>query len=185
MNTKNRRMTGLQMRRTMMTLYDINQSRLEFFERIASGEIPEEAIPDTLASMDGEFDDKADNIACFIKSLLYDAQAIKSEADTLILRAFSKTHKAEKLTDHLFGELKFAGKSKIETARNILQIKSNPLSVQIANPERFIAWAKENNDSLLTYKEPAPDKKAIKTALQDGIKIPNVELVHAEKLTIK
>jgi len=169
----------------MMTLYDINQSRLDFLERIASGEIPEEAIPDTLASMDGEFDDKADNIACFIKSLQSDAQAIKSEADTLILRASTKIRKAEKLTEYLYGQLKFAGKSKIETARNILQIKINPLAVQIVNAKSFIAWAKENNDSLLTYKEPAPDKKAIKTALQDGIEIPNVELVRAEKLTIK
>ena len=168
-----------------MTLYDINQTRLDFFERIASGEIPEEAIADTLASMDGEFDEKADNIASFIKSLLGDSRAIKSEADTLILRASTKTRKAEKLTEYLFGELKFAGKSKIETARNVLQIKSNPLSVQIANAELFIAWAKVNNDSLLAYKEPAPDKKAIKTALQDGIDIPNVELVHVEKLTIK
>ncbi len=168
-----------------MTLYDINQSRLDFLERIASGEIPEEAIPDTLASMDGEFDDKADNIACFIKSLQSDAQAIKSEADTLILRASTKIRKAEKLTEYLYGQLKFAGKSKIETARNILQIKINPLAVQIVNAKSFIAWAKENNDSLLTYKEPAPDKKAIKTALQDGIEIPNVELVRAEKLTIK
>ena len=55
-----------------MTLYEINQTYQEFFDKVESGEIPEEAVSDTLESLDGEFEDKADNIACYIKSLLSD-----------------------------------------------------------------------------------------------------------------
>lgn len=168
-----------------MTLYDINQNRLEFLERVASGEIPEEAIADTLASMDGEFDDKVDDTACFIKSLLSEAQGIKAESDALLERYDTKKHKAEKLTDYLFQEFKFAGKTKVETARNVLQIKINPPAVQIANIESFVLWAKGSAVDLLTFKEPLPDKQAIKQALQNGDVVPGAELVRGEKLAIK
>lgn len=168
-----------------MTLYNINQTRLDFLEKVESGEIPEEAIADTLASLDGDFEEKVDDTACFIKSLLGEVQAIKSEADSLVERANAKKHKAEKLTDYLLQEMQFAGKAKIETARNKLQIRTNPPAVQIGNVDAFVIWAKANANDLLTYKDPQPSKKAIKQAIKDGKEVPGVELVCGEKLTIK
>lgn len=93
-----------------MTLYEINQTRLDFLSRIESGEIPEEAIADTLEALDGEFDDKADDIACYIKSLLSEKQAIKAEADALLERAAAKQGKADSLTNYLYQQFKARGK---------------------------------------------------------------------------
>jgi hypothetical protein len=168
-----------------MKLYEISNSRLAFLEAIESGEITEDAIADTLAGIDGEFDDKADDIACFIKSLLSDKQAIKAEIDILADRADAKQHKADKLIDYLFQQFKLAGKTKVETARNIIMVKKCPVSVQIGNTESFVLWAKGNAADLLTFKEPAPDKKAIKQALQNGDIIPGAFLENNEKLAIK
>lgn len=168
-----------------MKLYEISETRLRFLEAIESGEIPEEAIADTLAGIDGEFDEKADDIACYIKTLLSESQAIKSEIDTLTERAATKKHKADKLTDYLFQQFKLSGKSKLETARNVLSIRKNPPSVQIENEESFVMWAKGNNADLLTFKDPTPNKKEIKIALQSGAKIPGVKLEQGEKLAIK
>lgn len=168
-----------------MKLYEISETRLRFLEAIESGEIPEEAIADTLAGIDGEFDEKADDIACYIKTLLSESQAIKSEIDTLTERAATKKHKADKLTDYLFQQFKLSGKSKLETARNVLSIRKNPPSVQIENEESFVVWAKGNNADLLTFKEPTPNKKEIKIALQSGAKIPGAKLEQGEKLAIK
>ena len=168
-----------------MNLYEIGQSRLELLQAIENGEIPEEAIADTLAGIDGDFGSKADDIACFIKSLLSDKQAIKTEVDVLLERADAKQHKADRLIDYLYQQIKLAGKVKIETPRNVLQIKTNPPAVQIGNVESFIAWAKGNAADLLAFKEPLPDKKAIKQALQNGDVIPGAELVRGEKLAIK
>ena len=168
-----------------MKLYEISNTYKSFLDAVESGEIPEEAITDTLAGIDGEFEDKADNIACYIKSLLSEAQAIKNEVDILIERADAKKHKAERLTDYLYQQFKIAGKTKMETPRNVLQIKNNPPSVQIADADSFTQWAKGNASNLLAYKEPLPDKKAIKQALQDGQQIPGAELVRGDKLAIK
>ena len=168
-----------------MNLYEINQSRLDFLEAIESGEIPDEAIADTLAGIDGEFEEKADDIACFIKSLLSEAQAIKAESDALLERADIKKHKAERLNDYLYQQFKLAGKSKIETSRNVLQIKKTPAAVKIDDTESFIKWAQENNDDLLNYGKPTPKKKEIKQAIESGTEIPGVKLESGEKLAIK
>ena len=50
-----------------MNLYEISADYQRFQEQVESGEIPEEAIADTLEAIEGNFDDKVDSIACIIK----------------------------------------------------------------------------------------------------------------------
>jgi len=170
----------------MASLYEINQTYKDFLDQIASGEIPEEAIADTLEALDGEFDSKADDVACYIKSLLSDAQAIKSEQDNLSERAQIIKHKADRLTDYLYQEFRARGKDKLETPRNILKIRKNPPSVQIDDEAAFIKWAKTQKDTdMLTVKDPIINKTAVKSALKAGNKVPHAQLVAGEKLSIK
>ncbi|MCX7772131.1 MAG: siphovirus Gp157 family protein [Clostridia bacterium] len=165
-----------------MTLYQIKDTYLYFLQRVETGEVPEEAINDTLESIEGEFQDKADNVACFIKGLLAEAKAIKDEVDTLTERMKSKQAKADKLTDYLFTCMKGMNLNKLETTRNVLQLKLNPPSVEVL--DGFIDWAKANRDDLLTYKDPTPDKKAIKAAMTESA-IPFCCLEQKERLVIK
>jgi len=170
-----------------MTLYEINQTYQEFFDKVESGEIPEEAVSDTLESLDGEFEDKADNIACYIKSLLSDAQAIKAESDSLLERAKAKKAKADRLTDYLYQAFKVRGKDKLETTRNVLKIRKSPPAVQIDDEAAFIDWAQgwEETTPFTTIHKPTINKAAIKEALKAGEEIPHAKLVSGEKLTIK
>jgi phage host-nuclease inhibitor protein Gam len=169
-----------------MSLYEIGNTYKELLEAIAEGEIPDEAIADTLAAVDGEFTDKADNIACFIKSLLAEKQAIKAEIDVLAERAKAKQNKADKLTDYLYQMFKLSGKQKIETSRNVMSIRKNPPSVQIDDEAAFIGWAQtEHKTDFLTIKDPAVNKTTVKEALKAGMEIPHARLVSSEKLTIK
>jgi phage host-nuclease inhibitor protein Gam len=169
-----------------MKLYEINQTYQEFLDQIADGEIPEEAIDDTFEALNGEFDDKADNIACYIKALLSDAQAIKAEADTLLERAKAKKTKADRLTDYLYQAFIARGKNKLETTRNVLKIRKNPPAVQIDDEAAFIEWAQgRKENTLLTMHNPTINKTAVKNALKAGEEIPNAKLVSGEKLTIK
>ena len=46
-----------------MKLYEIAAEYQAFLDAVEAGEIPEEAIGDTLDGIVGEFDQKADNIA--------------------------------------------------------------------------------------------------------------------------
>ena len=170
----------------MATLYEISDQYAAFLSAVESGEIPEEAIADTLDAIDGEFTDKADNIACFIKSLLAEKQAIKAEIDVLNERAEAKQRKADKLTDYLYQMFKLSGKTKIETARNVMSIRKNPPRVEIDDEAAFIGWAQtEHKTDFLTIKDPTVNKTAVKEALKAGIEIPHAQLVSSEKLTIK
>lgn len=49
----------------------------------------------------------------------------------------------------------------------------------------FVKWAQEHNDSLLRYKEPEPDKTAIKEALLNGEKIDGAKLVDSTSMAIR
>ena len=62
-----------------MNLYEISVDYRRFQEQVESGEIPEEAIADTLEAIEGNFDDKVDSIACIIKSLLAEAKEINEK----------------------------------------------------------------------------------------------------------
>ena len=54
-----------------MKLYEIANDYLALLQAIDEGEIPEEAIADTLEAIEGEIEFKADNLACVLKTLNY------------------------------------------------------------------------------------------------------------------
>ena len=84
-----------------MKLYELTGELKSLFDDIESGVIPEEAIADTLAMVEGGFLDKVDNVACAYKNYLAEAEAIKAEAKRLSERAKRKEDCAEKLKDYL------------------------------------------------------------------------------------
>lgn len=169
-----------------MKLYEISADYQRFQEQVESGEIPEEAIADTLEAIDGEFDDKVDNIACMIKSLLAEAKEIKSERDALDGRMKQKQKTADRLTRSLKDQMFFSGRTKVETPRNVVRICNNPASVEFDDEETFISFARANElDNLLSYSQPKPNKTAIKDVLKDGVELPGVRLVKGKRLDIK
>lgn len=50
-----------------MRLYEISQEYVQFLRMVEDEQIPQDAIADTLDSIKGEFEVKADNIACVVK----------------------------------------------------------------------------------------------------------------------
>lgn len=174
-----------------MTLYEITSEYRSLLDAIESGEIPEEAIADTLEAVGGELADRVDNVACYIKQLRGEAAVIKSEADTLAERHKAKENKADKLAAYLFDCLKDVHKTKLETARSVVQIGKNPPSVQILDEAKFIRWAVKRKKELLSYKEPTPNKTEIKRIITAGTasnplyKLPYCSIVQGESLRIK
>lgn len=119
-----------------MKLYEISNEYQQFLEAIENGEIPEEAIPDTLESIQDDFKTKADNIACCIKNLKAEAEAIKAEREALDERAKSKTARAERLKCYLSAAMQNTGITKIETSRNALSFRRSS-ALFIADEEDF------------------------------------------------
>jgi len=166
-----------------MKLYEISEQLWDFKKSFENGEIPPEAFNDTLESIEGEFDRKADDIACLIKQMEADGNAIKTEGEALKKRADSKFKIAGRLKDYLKNQMQIMEKNAFETSRNKVTIRKNPHSVECL-PE-FLDWAKIEAAHLLKFKEPEPDKKIIKELLKSGDTVMFAKLVQTERIDIK
>ena len=166
-----------------MKLYELTNDYLDFIEAVENGEIPEEAIEDTLESIKACIEDKADSIACLLKNLDAECKAIKAEEERLAERRKAKEKSHERIKQYLSDTLQRAGLDKIETARNKITFRKSD-SVEV-NENVFIEWAQKNRDDLLKYSKPTADKTAIKSALKDGIEIVGAELRTKKNIQIK
>lgn len=168
-----------------MALYEIGQAYQYFLEQVEAGEVPEEAINDTLSGIEGDFKEKADNIACMIKNLERFIDAIKMEEKSLYTRRKSKENQVQRLKNYLMNSMLELGKPKMELTRSVITIRKSPPSIKIENIPRFIEWAQGHEESLLTYRDPEPSKKQIKEYLDSGGEIPGVSVEQKQALQIK
>lgn len=180
----------------MPALYEISQNFAELFDRFDSineyefekdetgqyvdddGEIvdPEklrtewlEAWYDTLSSIEMEFDEKAENIAVYIKNLLSAAEDKKDETKKLIKRAKADERKAENLKKYLLDNMQRIGVNKIDRPKACMSVRKNPVSVKIADEDKFIDMLQANGrDDLLRYSKPQINKTEIKSLLKSG-----------------
>jgi len=164
-----------------MTLYEITDTYKNFLEMVETGEIPEEAIADTLEGLQGDFNDKADNIACMFKNLSADVTAMKVERDALNDRIKSKQSKADSLKHYLSESMKALELFKIETARNAISFRKST-SCFIANEEDFKQKHSELCNKEIVVSIPKAD---IAKLLKDGQEISGAELKVSQNLQIK
>lgn len=167
-----------------MKLYELAAEYQNFIDAIEAGEIPPEAITDTLDSIDAEIEDKADNICCAIKNLIAEAEAIKVEEDNLAERRKAKEKEAENLKSYLSNMLQAIGKDKIETSRNKITFRKSE-KVEFVNEAQFIEWAMSNDDSLLKFANPTVNKTAIKAAIKNGLVVEGAYLSTNQNIQIK
>jgi len=159
----------------MNTLYELTGQYAELLSAIESGDIPEEAISDTLEALGGELDEKIDNCACIVKQLDSEAAAIKAEKATLADRQSVKEHQRDRLKDYIRQAMQLAGKKKVETARNKITVGKPSQRAVITN----IGALKSCKSVWKPYdysKETNVDKTSLKTLLQAGEPIPGAAL---------
>jgi len=164
-----------------MTLYEISNTYTEFMNAIESGDIPEEAIADTLEIIQGDFNEKADNIACIIKNLSAEVTAIKTERDALNERIKSKQHREESLKAYLSYAMESMKISKVETARNAISFRKST-SCFIPDEEDFKQRHTDLCKKELVVTIPRAD---IAKMLKNGQEISGAELRTKQNLQIK
>ena len=160
-----------------MTLYEIDQAILDCIDT-ESGEIIDAA---RLSALQMERCAKLEGIACWIKNLEADAEAYKAEKESFAARERAARNKAESLkswlTDALQGE-------KLTTTKAAISFRRSDV-VEIPNEELFVSWAESENRSLLTYKQPVPNKAAIKEALKSGAILQGAFINRKDNIQIK
>ena len=144
-----------------------------------------EAWFDTLEGIEGEIEDKVENIALYIEGTLAEADALKKKRDSLNARIKAKTNAAERMKGYLKDSMIRISLNKVQTDKVAVSIRNNPESVNVLDEQGFIEWAEKNNEDLLRYKTPEINKTAVKKALQDGREIPCCELTRTKSVIIK
>jgi hypothetical protein len=155
----------------MANLYQIDQGILECLD-LETGEVID---PERLESLQMERELKLEGVACWIKNLLSDADAIKAERDALSDREARCRNKAESLKKWLAEAL---GGQKFSTAKCAVSFrKSTKLEVLDAGsiPKEF--WVE-----TVTVK---PDANAIKALLKDGKTVKGCCLIENQNIQIK
>ena len=168
-----------------MTLYEMLTAYKDFLTAVENGDIPEEAIADTLEGIESSIDDKIDNIVSMIKSLAAEEAAIKAEEERLAQRRKSKANLQDRLKNYLSDMLIAMGKTEFENPRHKISFRKTPGKVVFDDEKAFIEWAVVNADNLLNYGKPTVDKTAIKTALADGVELEGVRIESGQSMTIK
>ena len=146
-----------------MKLYELTGQYEEIINLLYDGETDEQTILDTLESIEGEIEDKADNYAKIIKNMLADAEAVKKEEERLHVRRKSLENKAKWLKEILKANLEFIGKTKFKTVLFSFSVSKNggkqPLTIT------------ENIDEIpgkfLIQQNPLPNNEAIRELLAD------------------
>ena len=160
-----------------MKLWEIDNELMGLFDP-ETGEIADVERWDALQM---EREAKLESVACWIKNLLSDADALKNEKDNLAAREKAARSKAERLTAWL--EYALNGE-KLNTSKCAVTYRKSE-AVEITDEEAFIAYARRECDDLLTYKPPVPNKTAIKAAMKNGREIEGATLVTKQNMSIK
>ena len=150
-----------------MTIYEINEGILNCIDP-ETGEIID---IDKLNELELERDAKIENVACWIKELKAEAEAIKAEKLALAERQRVAENKAESLKKWLAYALQG---EKFKTAKCSVSFRKTE-SVEVT--DEGLSNLMKEHDELLTYKAPEPNKTAIKNAIKnDGLSVQGVRL---------
>lgn len=173
----------------MSRLFDIAENYRELFDTFDDcDDLTDEQIEayfDTLEGIEGEFAEKAENIACFIKELTVEADGLEAEAKAMAARARTKRNLIARLKNMLLENMQACGIKKIDRTRAKISLRKNAESVSIPNDAALIPWLLEHADDCLSYKPPEISKSRVKEALQSGREIPGAELIRTVSVIIK
>ena len=160
-----------------MKLYEIDQAITACID-LETGEILDAARLDELQM---ERTAKLEGVACWVKNLEAEADAIEKEKKALMQREKAARTKAESLKRWLAEALQG---EKLTTAKAAVSFRKSE-AVEFANQDLFVVWASEAHNDLLTYKSPEPNKTVIKQMLKAGGALPGVQLVERQNISIK
>lgn len=143
----------------MSRLYELKENYKQIANMLYEEEIDEQCILDTLESIEGEIEDKADNYAVIIKELLGDAEICKQEKMRLEARQKSFENRAKLLKDKLEDVMRETGKIKFKTAKFSFAIQKNGGLAPL--------WTTENISLIPNdYLKKEPDNTKIRELLQ-------------------
>lgn len=158
-----------------MNIYEIDNAMFSLIDE-ETGEIKDY---EAFEELQIQKEEKIENTALWYKNLVAESKAIREEEKALAERRKSLENKAESLKNFVNRTL---NGNKFSTSKVAISYRK---STAVEVDDEFIDYAMKNNNDLLTYKQPEPNKTVIKGMLQGGFDIPHAELVERNNMSIK
>ena len=158
-----------------MNIYEIDNAMFSLIDE-ETGEIKDY---EAFEELQMQKEEKIENTALWYKNLVAESKAIREEEKALAERRKSLENKAENLKNFINRTL---DGNKFSTSKVAISYRK---STAVEVDDEFIDYAMKNNNDLLTFKRPEPNKTVIKGLLQGGFDIPHAELVERNNMSIK
>lgn len=157
-----------------MNLYELSQNYLAVQEM----DLDEDILRDTLDSIEEAIEDKAENIAKWIRNLEADKKAFEEEEKRFKEKKQAADNRIKSLKLYLEDNMRLTGKTKFKAGFFSFAIQNNPPSVEVFDealiPKQFL------------IAQPVKiDRAGIKELLKAGEEVPGAELKHSSGLRIR
>lgn len=165
---------------TTPTLYTLALDFRAAAETLADLDMPPEVVADTLESLGGDLEVKAQNVALFARNLEATAAAIKQAEGDMAKRRKAIENRVAHLKDYLLAGMLVAGVKKIEGPYLRLGVRDNPEAVEVFDAAQIPA-------EFMRQPEPppaTPDLTAIKSAIKAGKEVAGCKLTRSQRLDI-
>lgn len=163
-----------------MKLFDIDERLAACVKldesRVVDTESGEIIDLEAIAALEMERDKKIENLGCWYKNLLADAEALTAQKNAFAEREKAAKAKAESLRGFLG---RYLNGKKFETAKVAMSFRK---SEAVEFDAKCIGDVPEE---FLKFKDPELDKVAVKKAIKAGETVPGCELVQRQNLQIK
>lgn len=163
-----------------MKLFDIDERLAACVKldesRVVDTESGEIIDLEAIAALEMERDKKIENLGCWYKNLLADAEALKAQKNAFAEREKVAKAKAESLRGFLG---RYLNGKKFESAKVAMSFRK---SEAVEFDAKCIGDVPEE---FLKFKDPELDKVAVKKAIKAGETVPGCELVQRQNLQIK
>lgn len=161
----------------MASLYELTQD-FETVINMLYTDVDEQTIFDTLESIEGEIEDKADGYAKVIRDIESDISGLKSEEKRIKERRQALENRISLMKKSLEEAMRTTGRVKFKTSLFSFGIQKNPVSVEITDEAKALS-------SRYIKQKTEIDKTAIKEAIQNGEQLDFAQLVQSESLRIR
>jgi len=164
-----------------LALYQIHDKYMEAFNLLTDPDedFSAEVAQDTLASIEGEFEEKSINVVKYSRNLEATIKAIKQAEESMAKRRKALESKVKFFESYLKENMESTGITHIDCPLFEIAIAKNPPSVSIINEEEIPKKFKH------TITETRINKTDIKKAIKTGESVPGAALMEGTRLTIK
>ena len=165
----------------MSTLYELTDEYLRFLDEV---DADDEAFIDTLESIEGEIEDKADNYAKLIKEFEAEAEKFDKESKRLADKRDAIKNKVSRMKRSLEQAMIVTGKTKFKTELFSFGIQKNTPSVVLSFDDKDAAEVDKLPDRFVKVTKTV-NKTAIKDAINAGEDIGFAHLEQSESIRIR